>query len=201
MVRNAATCGATPVPSRWRAARTGGRIGVAGWSAMGKAAGLGVIPRYATAFNAFEWNQRRTLLPELVIRAVVRARVRGIGRAATLVLIPGVALLAIRGRFVLWRRGSREAAGLICQKKKCESQRSRVSSSWKNVPSDQYQFSVYDEGQLFPDLSEKYNVNMVALSTHQQPLTEGWGRSWVYSWRHNSSGCHTKIRWTCTQSC
>ena len=61
--------------------------------------------------------KRRTLLPELVIRAVVRARVRGIGRAATLVLIPGVALLAIRGRIVLWRRGSREAAGLICQKK------------------------------------------------------------------------------------
>lgn len=60
---------------------------------MGKAAGLGVIP-------------------EFVIRAVV-PRVRGMGRAATLILTPRVAFLASRGRFVLRRRGSREAAGLI----------------------------------------------------------------------------------------
>jgi len=93
MVRNAATWGA-PVPSRLRAVRTGGRLGGAGWSAMGKAAGFGVKP-------------------EFVIRAVIATRVRRIGRAATLVLIPRMAIVASRGRFVLRRRGSREAAGLL----------------------------------------------------------------------------------------
>jgi len=93
MVRNAATWGA-PVPFGLGAVRTGGRIGGAGWSAMGKATGLGVKP-------------------EFTIRAAIVTRVRGIGRAATLVLIPRVAIVASRGRFILRRRGSREAAGLL----------------------------------------------------------------------------------------
>ena len=117
MIRNAATLRGTPVP-RWRAARTGGGAGGAGWSTMGKAACRGVIPKYVTAFNAFdEWNQKkRALLPELIIGAIIPAGVRRRGRAATLVFVPCMAILA--SRVVLRRRGGREAAGLVCPKKK-----------------------------------------------------------------------------------
>lgn len=92
MIRNAATLGGTPVPSRWRAARTGGRAGGAGWSTMGKAA-------------------CRRVIPEFIIGTIVPAGVRRRGRAATLVFVPRLAILA--SRVVLRRRGGREAAGLV----------------------------------------------------------------------------------------
>ena len=61
--------------------------------------------------------KRRALLPEFIIGAIVPAGVRRRGRAATLVFVPRLAILASRGRVILRRRGGREAAGLVCQKK------------------------------------------------------------------------------------
>jgi hypothetical protein len=59
--------------------------------------------------------KRRALLPEFIIGTIVPAGVRRRGRAATLVFVPRLAILA--SRVVLRRRGGREAAGLVCQKK------------------------------------------------------------------------------------
>jgi len=45
------------------------------------------------------------------------------------------------------------------------------------------------------------STNFQCMKKGSSSRGEGWGSSWVCSWGHNSSGCHTKIRWTCTQSC
>jgi hypothetical protein len=116
MIRQAATQVVAPVPPKLWAIRTGGRSGRIGRSTVRKAGGLWMIPRYATTLETFEWNQR-VPLPELIIRAVIRAGVargRRRGRAATLVLVPLVAILA--SRIARGRGGRREAAGLVCQK-------------------------------------------------------------------------------------
>jgi len=51
MIRQAATQEATPVPSKLRAIRTGGRTGRIGRSTVRKAGGLWMIPRYATTLE------------------------------------------------------------------------------------------------------------------------------------------------------
>ena len=116
MIRQAATQEVTPVPFRLWAIRPGGGLGRIGRSTVRKAAGLWLIPRYATTLETFEWDQK-VPFPEFIIRAVIRtgvARGRRRRRAATLVLVPLVAILA--GWFrIARRRGRREAAGLVCQ--------------------------------------------------------------------------------------
>jgi len=172
MIRNAATRGVTPVPSRLRAARTGGRVGGAGWSAMGKAAGLGVIPRYVTAFNAFEWDQKKGALTRIRHQSSHPGQ-GSRNRQSSNSRLGSTCGRSCKSGEVCSAEEGQSGGSRTYLRKEGEFPRSRGSSSWKNLPSDQYQFSLLDEGQLFPDLSEKCNVNTVALSTHQQPLTEG----------------------------
>ena len=142
MIRNAATLRGTPVP-RWRAARTGGGAGGAGWSTMGKAACRGVIPKYVTAFNGFdEWNQKKK-------GALTRTHhwSNHPGRGLKERKSSNSRLCSMYGHSCKSGCSAKEGRSggsrtCLSKKKKGKSWRSRVSSSWENVPSDQYQFSV-----------------------------------------------------------
>lgn len=137
MIRNAATLGGTPVPSRWRAARTGGRAGGAGWSTMGKAACRRVIPKYVTAFNAFdEWNQKKGSLTR------IHHWNNRPGRGSKERKSSNSRLCSTSGHSCksgCSAEEGRSGGSRTCLSKKGKSWRSRVSSSWENVPSDQYQ--------------------------------------------------------------